>query len=138
MCRAASRRGFPRYASLFVVFGGLFAAIDVAAAQTPAPPSHLTFSDAAPAPAANANTVVRDSNGTTEVKIAMTASPDTVYQVFLKCVRQLGDVTTGDEGVGIAVFSFPSNIAGNVFAFDVYPNGAPAGNKFQSVQVAFK
>jgi hypothetical protein len=57
----------------------------------------------------------------------MTASPDTTYHVFLKCVRQIGDVTTGDEGTGIQVFSFPTNLAGNVFAFDVYPEGAPVG-----------
>ena len=81
---------------------------------------------------------VREGYTTTDVKVAMTASPDTTYHVFLKCVRQIGDVTTGDEGTGIDTFSFPTNIVGNVFAFDVYPEGAPLGNKFQSVQVVFK
>jgi hypothetical protein len=82
-------------------------------------------------------TLVRNTDGTTSVKVAMTASPDTTYHVFLKCVRQIGDLATGDEGAGIQVFSFPTNIAGNIFAFDVYPDGAPSGNKFQSVQVVF-
>lgn len=83
-------------------------------------------------------TIVRNPNGNTDVTVAMTASPDTTYHVFLKCVRQIGDVTTGDEGTGIDTFSFPTNLVGNVFAFDVYPEGAPPGNKFQSVQVVFK
>jgi len=82
-------------------------------------------------------TVVRSAGGTTDVKVAMTASPDTTYHVFLKCVRQLGDVVTDDEGVGIQIFSFPTDLVGNVFAFDVYPEGAPSGNKFQSVQISF-
>jgi hypothetical protein len=146
--------------------GGLLAAIDMAGAQAPKAPSNLAVvGGPAPGPASvqvylvrqdssdctnttvsNADgplvsgdiTVVRDPNGTTEVKVAMTASPDTTYHVFLKCVRQIGDLKTGDEGAGIDVFSFPTNLAGNVFAFDVYPDGAPLGNKFQSVQVDFK
>jgi hypothetical protein len=43
-------------------------------------------------------------------------------------VRQIGDLTTGDEGAGIEMFSFTTNLVGNVFAFDVYPEGAPPGN----------
>jgi hypothetical protein len=58
--------------------------------------------------------------------------------VFLKCVRQLGDIKTQDEGTGSATFEFPTSSVGNVFAFDMYPEGAPAGNKFQSVQVHFQ
>lgn len=79
--------------------------------------------------------VVRNADGTTSVKVGLTLVPNTTYHFFLKCVRQIGDVTTSDEGVGEAIFSFPTNLAGNVFAFDVYPEGAPAGNKLQSVQV---
>ena len=59
----------------------------------------------------------------------------TTYHFFLKCVRILGDVTTGDEGTGSAMFTFPTNSVGNVFAFDVYQEGAPAGNKLQSMTV---
>ena len=79
--------------------------------------------------------IVRNSDGTTSVKVGMTLVANTTYHFFLKCVRQIGDITTNDEGVGEAIFSFPTNLTGNVFAFDVYPEGAPAGNKLQSVQV---
>ena len=166
----AMRRGTFDYAGLLAC-GALLAAISVAGAQAPKPPSNLAAGDP---PAAQANSVqaglvqvylvrqdysdctnttvsnvdgpgvdgdigiVRNPGGTTDVKVAMTASPDTTYHVFLKCVRQIGDVTTGDEGTGIDTFSFPTNIVGNIFAFDVYPEGAPPGNKFQSVQVVFK
>ena len=79
--------------------------------------------------------VLRQSDGKTSVKVAITATPNTAYHFFLKCVTALGDVTTGDEGVGVADFTFPTSSAGAVFAFDMYPQGAPAGDKFQSVQV---
>jgi hypothetical protein len=81
--------------------------------------------------------VNRGSDGITRVKIAMTVSPNTTYHFFLKCVRILGDIKTGDEGEGFGSFEFPTNSVGNVYAFDMYPEGAPAGNKFQSVQVKF-
>jgi hypothetical protein len=162
----ANRRGSLRYAGLLACLCGLLAAIDVAGAQAPKPPTNLTIvesrlpressvqvylvrqdsSDCTNTTVSNADgpavsgdiIVVRNPDGTTGVKVAMTASPDTTYHVFLKCVRQIGDVTTGDEGTGIDMFSFPTNLVGNVFAFDVYPEGAPLGNKFQSVQVIFK
>jgi hypothetical protein len=79
--------------------------------------------------------VQRMPDGTTSVKVAFTASPNTTYHFFLKCVHLLVDIRTGDEGIGEAQTSFRTNEAGNVFAFDMYPEGAPAGNKFQSVQV---
>ena len=82
--------------------------------------------------------VVRNGDGTTSVKIAMTVKPGTTYHFFLKCVRQLGDIKTDDEGIGEALFTFPTNSAGPVFAFDMYPEGAPSGNKYQSVQVKFQ
>jgi hypothetical protein len=52
-------------------------------------------------------------------------------------VRQLGDIITGDEGVGTASFTFPTNSASATYAFDMYPEGAPPGNKFQSATVSF-
>jgi hypothetical protein len=81
--------------------------------------------------------VVRQSDGNTSVKVAITASPKTVYHFNLKCVRQLGDITTQDEGEGIATFTYPTNAVGAVYGFDMYPDGAPAGNKFQSMQIKF-
>lgn len=81
--------------------------------------------------------VSRGTDGITRVKVAITVSPNTTYHFFLKCVRLLGDIKTFDEGEGYAAFEFPTNSVGNVYAFDMYPEGAPAGNKFQSVQVKF-
>jgi hypothetical protein len=81
--------------------------------------------------------VTRTTDGQTNVKVAMTAKPSTKYHFFLKCVRVLSDIWTDDEGVANVSFSFPTNSAGNVFAFDMYPDGAPSGNKYQSAQVAF-
>jgi len=82
--------------------------------------------------------VTRLHDGNTSVKVAMTAKPATTYHFFLKCVRQLTDITTDDEGVANVSFAFPTNLAGPVFGFDMYPEGAPAGNKYQSAQVAFQ
>jgi hypothetical protein len=81
--------------------------------------------------------VERRPDGTTLVRLKVGAEPSTTYHFYLKCVRQLGDVTTGADGFGNAIFRFQTNEAGNIFAFDMYPEGAPAGNKFQSVQVDF-
>jgi hypothetical protein len=81
--------------------------------------------------------VTRNSNGSTTVKVAMTVTPDSTYHFFLKCVRQLGDIKTDDEGTGEATFSFQTSEAGATFAFDMYPEGAPSGNKFQSLTVSF-
>jgi hypothetical protein len=81
--------------------------------------------------------VTRDNDGNTTVKVSMTASSKTTYHFYLKCVRQLGDITTDDEGVGSASFTFPTNSTGATYAFDSYPEGAPPGNKFQSATVSF-
>jgi hypothetical protein len=81
--------------------------------------------------------VTRMSDGQTNVKVAMTATPNTKYHFFLKCVRVLSDIWTDSEGVANVSFSFPTNSTGNVYAFDMYPDGAPPGNKYQSAQVAF-
>ena len=82
--------------------------------------------------------VTRLHDGNTSVKVAVTAKPATKYNLFLKCVRQLATVTTDDEGVANVTLAFPTNLVGPVFAFDMYPDGAPAGNKFQSAQVSFQ
>jgi len=82
--------------------------------------------------------VTRLHDGNTSVKVAMTAKPSTTYHFFLKCVRQLTDITTDDEGVANVSLVFPTNLVGTVYGFDMYPEGAPAGNKYQSAQVAFQ
>ena len=81
--------------------------------------------------------IVRNGDGTSTVKVFITASANTRYNFFLKCVRSLGQVATADEGEGEAEFTFRTNETGDTFGFDMYPDGAPAGNKFQSVQVKF-
>jgi hypothetical protein len=81
--------------------------------------------------------VIRLGDGTTSVKVAMTVKPNTTYRFLLKCVRPLGDITTDDEGVANASFDFPTNSAGNSYSFEMHPEGAPPGNRYQSAQVAF-
>ncbi|MGJ4998999.1 hypothetical protein [Bradyrhizobium sp. HKCCYLR20261] len=71
-------------------------------------------------------------------KIAMTAKPNTSYHFFLKCVRLLGDIKTDDDGTGMASFDFKASEVGARFAFDMYPEGAPPGEKFQSLPVSFQ
>lgn len=140
---AAVRRRSSLYSIYLACLGALLATTNLANAQAPNTPAsseklqvYLVRQDSSDCsnstvsngetPLVSGNiTIVRNPDGTTEVKVAMTASPDTVYHVYLKCVRQLGDLTTGDEGAGIQIFSFPTNLVGNVFAFDVYPEGAP-------------
>jgi hypothetical protein len=82
--------------------------------------------------------IVRNGDGSTSLKMAMSATPLTTYHFFLKCVRLLGDIKTDEDGVGEALFTLPPGAVGPVFAFDMYPEGAPAGNKFQSVQVQLR
>jgi hypothetical protein len=43
--------------------------------------------------------VTRLRDGNTNVRVAMTAKPSTTYHFFLKCVRQLADIKTDEEGV---------------------------------------
>ena len=71
--------------------------------------------------------VNRNSSGNTDVTVAISGTPNTTYHFFLKCVRILGDIKTYDEGEGKATFSFPTNSVGNIYAFDMYPEGAPPG-----------
>jgi hypothetical protein len=82
--------------------------------------------------------VTRLHDGNTSVKVALNAKQNTTYRFFLKCVRPLADITTDDEGVAIASFAFPTNLVGAVYGFDVLPEGAPPGNRFQSAQVSFR
>lgn len=77
--------------------------------------------------------VTRNKDGTATVKVGLTAAPNTTYHFYLKCIRSLGDIVTDDEGSAVALFTFQVSEVGATFAFDSYPEGAPAGNKFQSV-----
>jgi hypothetical protein len=76
---------------------------------------------------------VTKQESSVDIQIGLTAEPNTTYHVFLKCVTQIGDLVTGDEGAGVATFSIATPTS--PFAFDIYPDGAPSGNKFQSMTV---
>jgi hypothetical protein len=78
-------------------------------------------------------------DGQLEVTVSLkNGTPNTKYNVFLKCKQQIGYLQTNNRGAGTAYLSAPLNIVPSVFAFDMYPDGAPSGNKFQSVQVNIK
>jgi hypothetical protein len=81
--------------------------------------------------------VTRQSDGNTNIRVAINAKPRTTYHFHLKCVRRLTEITTDDEGVGNASISVPTSQLDATFAFDMYPEGAPSGNKFQSATVKF-
>jgi hypothetical protein len=145
-----------RNGTIWGAVGAAFAVHLAALAQIPAPPfdpnqrqvylvrkdqSDCTNSDVpnVDSPLVFGNLwLTRLHDGNTSVKIAITATPKTTYHFFLKCVRQLTDITTDEEGVANAAVAFPTSLVGAVYAFDMYPEGAPAGNKFQSAQVKFQ
>jgi len=77
-------------------------------------------------------------DGNTGVKVALTAKPNTTYHVSLKCVRSIGDVKTDDEGIGNLSLVFPTNLAGAEYSFELAPDNAPAGSRYQSSQISFK
>ena len=80
--------------------------------------------------------VARAADGSFRVDVTINkGTPDTTYHFYLKCVQQIGDIRTDRDGVGTGSFVFAVNLVGAAFAFDSYPEGAPSGNKFQSVKV---
>ena len=82
--------------------------------------------------------VIRNPDGNTAVKVAITAKANTTYHFYLKCSGHLGDITTEDEGQGVATFNFLTSSMGPTYAFDMYPEGAPAESRYQSVKVEFR
>jgi hypothetical protein len=148
-------RALLRHGLIWSAVGAALAASISALAQIPLPPvdpnqrqvylvrkdqSDCTNSDVpnVDSPLVSGNVwVTRLHDGNTSVKVA-TLKPNTKYRFFLKCVRPLGDITTDDEGVATVAFAFPTNLVGAVYGFDMYPEGAPAGQKFQSAQVSFR
>lgn len=77
-------------------------------------------------------------DGNTGVKVAITARPNTTYHVMLKCVRPIGDIKTDDEGVGNLSLVFPTNLVGAEYSFELAPDNAAAGSRYQSAQVSFR
>jgi hypothetical protein len=83
--------------------------------------------------------VTQRDGGQTTVNIRLTkAAPNTSYNFFLKCHFQLGVIKTDASGHGNNTFTFQTNVTGPIYAFDMYPDGAPLGNKYQSVQINFQ
>ncbi len=62
-------------------------------------------------------------------------SPNTSYRIFLKCVRQLGTLRTDASGNAGRTVDFPTDAAGAVYAIELFPEGAPAGSKLQSLSL---
>jgi hypothetical protein len=93
----------------------------------------------APATVGGEAEVTLRTDGTTTVNIRLTkVAPNTTYHLFLKCVTLLGDIKTNAKGRGNNTFSFQTSSMGKVYAFDMYPDGAPLGNKYQSIQINFQ
>ena len=81
--------------------------------------------------------IAKVQDGSLALTVGITVQPKTRYNFFLKCVRQLGILETSDEGSAVNLFTIPPGQGGNPLTFDMYPDGAPAGNKFQSTPVKF-
>jgi hypothetical protein len=64
-------------------------------------------------------------------------TPNTKYNIFLKCHQKIGELFTNNNGLGKSVSLIPLSAVPAIFAFDIYPDGAPLGNKFQSGQIKF-
>jgi hypothetical protein len=92
-----------------------------------------------PPPVGGEAMVTLRTNGYTTVNVRLVrVAPNTTYHLFLKCVTQLGDIKTDGSGRGNNTFMFQTSTVGKIFAFDMYPDGAPLGNKYQSTQVNFQ
>jgi hypothetical protein len=79
-------------------------------------------------------TQLDDKSFTANVVIT-SGTKNTQYNFYLKCFRLLGSITTNEYGIGYAnILLGGSTLAGRSYAFDMYPGGAPPGNKYQSLQ----
>jgi len=80
-------------------------------------------------------TITQTDAGDTTAAVQITSgTPNTSYDFYWKCQRGLGQVRTDASGKGGASFAFKAS-AGSTLTFDMYPAGAPSGNKFQSVRI---
>jgi hypothetical protein len=78
---------------------------------------------------------LQNSTGATTVSVEVdSGTPNTAYTLYWKCQRALGIVQTDANGAGTGSFQLQT-APGTVLTFDMYPDGAPAGNKFQSVRL---
>jgi hypothetical protein len=80
--------------------------------------------------------ITRNEDGTTKIVVTLkNAAHKTRYDFYWKCVRILGDLTTDVGGGASKTFNLNAGEGGDTFSFDMYPSGAPAGNKYQSVRI---
>jgi hypothetical protein len=149
-------RGSTRYGAISVAVVAVIAGTVAALAQIPfVPPtdpnqrqvalarqdaSDCSGSDVPSDPPVTGGTIwaTRLFDGNTSVKVAMTATPNTTYRLSLKCVRPLGEVKTDDEGIATTALVFPTNLVGPVYSFELAPEPARPGDKYQSAQVSFR
>jgi len=90
--------------------------------------------DAGSAVVAGSVTVYRGSSTTSTAAIRLArVSPNTSYRIQLKCARQLGTLRTDDSGNAGRTVDFPTAAAGDVYSFEISPEGAPPGTKLQSL-----
>ncbi|WCM27514.1 tyrosinase family protein [Sphingomonas sp. QA11] len=80
-------------------------------------------------------TITQNDAGDTSAVVQISkGTPNTSYDFYWKCQRGLGQVRTDASGAGNGTFGFKAS-AGATLTFDMYPAGAPPGNKFQSVRL---
>lgn len=146
-----------RYGLIGATLAASLAATLPALSQSiPAPPSdpnqrtaylvRQNSSDCSGADVANENSpnvagnivVTRLTDGNTSARVAINAKPATTYHLFLRCVNEVGQITTDDEGVGNATISIPSSQLGSAFSFDLFQKAAPAGDRFHSSRITFQ
>jgi hypothetical protein len=93
-----------------------------------------TVADTGSAAVAGSVTVSLETSSTSTAAIRLAgASPNTSYRIFLKCFRQLGTLRTDASGNAGRTVEFPTDAAAAVYAFEVFPEGAPPGSKLQSL-----
>jgi hypothetical protein len=96
--------------------------------------SNETVVDNGSVPVGGSVTVSRASEESSTAGIRLVGlSPNTSYRVFLKCVRQLGTLRTDDAGNAGRTVDFATDSAGQVYAFEISPEGAAPGTKLQSL-----
>jgi hypothetical protein len=144
-----------RHIAIWAAIGSAFAAQLSALAQIWTPPVdpnqrevYLVRKDSPTVPTAACPMSIRRSSGNvwltrqhdgnTSVKVAITATPNTTYHFFLKCVRHLTDITTDEEAV--ASVAGPSRPAwsGRALRSKCIQRAHGLETSFQSAQVKFQ
>ncbi len=96
--------------------------------------SNDNVSDAGQAPVKGSVTVFPVTYNTMSAGVKLAGvSPNTTYRVFLKCVRQLGQLRTDAEGNGGRTFNYLTETASPSYGFEIIPDGAEAASKLQSL-----